>query len=86
MVQFYNVYLDNAEPFNGSIQDNGSGMGPVTYQPGRNPVWDWKQIPGREARYIELDSSNSNILFTAGYYGRGAFVLDDLTTIRKSEE
>ncbi len=72
VVQFYNVYLDNAEPFNvyGSIQDNGSWMGPVTYQPGRNPVWDWKQIPGGEASYIELDPLNSSILFTAGYYGR----------------
>ncbi len=72
VVQFYNVYLDNAEPFNvyGSIQDNGSWMGPVTYRPGRNPVWDWKQIPGGEASYIELDPQDPDILYTAGYYGR----------------
>lgn len=35
VVQFYNVTVDNAKPFNvyGSIQDNGSWKGPVTHRP-----------------------------------------------------
>jgi len=72
VVQFYNVYVDNAKPFNvyGSIQDNGSWMGPVTYQPGQSNVCEWESIPGGEASYIELDPKNNDILFSAGYYGR----------------
>ena len=45
-------------------------MGPSTYKPGRDPVWNWKQIPGGEASYIQLDPQDPDILYTAGYYGR----------------
>lgn len=71
-VQFYNLYVDMAQPFNcyGSIQDNGCYRGPVTHQPGQSPAWEWESIPGGEASYIALHPNNPNILFTEGYYGR----------------
>jgi len=72
VVQFYNVYVDNADPFYvyGSIQDNGSWMGPVTYNPGQSDKCEWQSIPGGEASYIERDPKDKEILFSAGYYGR----------------
>lgn len=72
VVQFYNVYLDDAEPFRvyGSIQDNGTWMGPVTYKPGQSSVCEWERVPGGEASYIQRDPKNREVLFTAGYYGR----------------
>jgi len=72
IVQFYNIYVDMAQPFNcyGSIQDNGCYRGPITHRPGRDPAWEWESIPGGEASYIALHPENPNILFTEGYYGR----------------
>ncbi|MFQ6109731.1 MAG: WD40/YVTN/BNR-like repeat-containing protein, partial [Candidatus Aminicenantales bacterium] len=72
VVQFYNVTVDMAKPFNiyGSIQDNGSWKGPVTYRPGRDPKWLWTRIPGGEASYLVLDPTNPNILYSQSFYGR----------------
>lgn len=71
VVQFYNVEIDNAEPFNvyGSIQDNGSYMGPSTYRPGRNAYNDWKPIPGGEASIIAIDPNDQNTMYSEGFYG-----------------
>lgn len=71
-VQFYNVWMDNAEPFNvyGSAQDHGCFRGPVTHDPTSDPADQWEQIPGGEASYIELDPADSNVLYSEGYYGR----------------
>lgn len=51
VVQFYNVAVDNAKPFNvyGSIQDNMSWRGPSNHRPGRNEAINWRRIPGGEA-------------------------------------
>lgn len=72
VVQFYNVTVDMAEPFNvyGSIQDNNSWKGPVTYKPGEDPRWLWTRIPGGEASYLLLDPTNPNVLYSQSFYGR----------------
>lgn len=72
VVQFYNVTVDMAEPFNvyGSIQDNNSWKGPVTYRPGQDQKWLWSRIPGGEASYLVLDPTNPNILYNQSFYGR----------------
>lgn len=72
VVQFYNVGYDMAEPFNvyGSIQDNGSWMGPVSHRPGKDPGNQWKRIPGGEASIIEVDPSDPNVLYSESFYGR----------------
>lgn len=72
VVQFYNVTVDMAEPFNvyGSIQDNGSWMGPVTYKPGRSPKYLWTPVPGGEASYLVFDPTDPNVLYNQSFYGR----------------
>lgn len=71
-VQFYNVTVDMAEPFNvyGSIQDNNSWKGPVTYKPVEDQKWQWTRIPGGEASYLVFDPTNPNILYSQSFYGR----------------
>jgi hypothetical protein len=71
VVQFYNVTVDWAEPFNvyGSIQDNGSWMGPSNYRPGRSAPSEWVPIPGGEASIIRLDPEDPNTLYSEGFYG-----------------
>lgn len=72
VVQFYNVAHDMREPFRvyGSIQDNGSWMGPVTHRPDRDPASDWKRCPGGEASYHAIDPSDPNTLYSESFYGR----------------
>jgi photosystem II stability/assembly factor-like uncharacterized protein len=72
IVQFYNVAVDMAEPFNiyGSIQDNGSYRGPVTHRPGIDPRWEWESVPGGEASYLAVDPTHPNILYNESFYGR----------------
>ncbi len=71
VVQFYNVAVDNAKPFNvyGSIQDNGSWRGPSNHRPGRNERVNWRRIPGGEACYMQVDPENSDIFYSASFYG-----------------
>ena len=71
VVQFYNVAVDNATPFNvyGSIQDNNSWRGPSNHRPGRDEEINWKRIPGGEASVIQLDPSDENILYSESFYG-----------------
>ena len=71
IVQFYNVAVDNAKPFNvyGSIQDNNSWKGPSNHRPGRNERLNWRRIPGGEASFIQLDPDDENILYSESFYG-----------------
>ncbi len=71
VVQFYNVEIDNADPFNvyGSIQDNMSWSGPSSHRPGRSPQWEWKMVPGGEASIMEVDPDDPNTFYSEGFYG-----------------
>ncbi len=73
LVQFFNVNYDMAEPFNvyGSIQDHGSRKGTVDLSRGRNniPAVDFEGAPGGEGSNHEIDPTNSDIVYSAGFYG-----------------
>jgi len=71
VVQFYNVEIDDAEPFNvyGSIQDNNSWMGPSSHRPGRSRAWEWKPCPGGEASYMAVDPNDQNTFYSESFYG-----------------
>ncbi|MBZ5496277.1 MAG: hypothetical protein LAP85_07735 [Acidobacteriia bacterium] len=82
-IQFYNVTLDNATPFNayGSVQDSGTyrgvGLGPSQgVQGGRGGRGGrggssirWEGAPGGEGTLICVDPTNPNIEYASGYYG-----------------
>lgn len=73
VVQFYNVAYDWAKPFNvyGSIQDNNSWKGPVTFRPGFSRSSSrWVRCPGGEASYHAVDPNDPNILYSESFYGR----------------
>lgn len=71
VVQFYNVEIDGAQPFNvyGSIQDNMSWSGPSSHNPQRSPPWEWKMVPGGEASYMAIDPEDNNTFYSEGFYG-----------------
>ena len=71
VVQFYNVEVDNAEPFRvyGSIQDNNSWRGPSNYRPGRSAFTAWERIPGGEASTMAIDPEDENNFYSEGFYG-----------------
>jgi photosystem II stability/assembly factor-like uncharacterized protein len=84
-IQFYNVTLDMATPFNayGSVQDSGTyraiGVGPAP--PGQaaqgrgrggrgGSAIRWERAPGGEGTLISVDPTNPNIIYSSTYYGR----------------
>ena len=71
VVQFYNVEVDNANPFRvyGSIQDNNSWRGPSNYRPGRSPFTAWERVPGGEASTMAVDPLDENTFYSEGFYG-----------------
>ncbi len=71
VVQFYNVAVDNASPFNvyGSIQDNGSWRGPSNHRPGRNEQINWRRVPGGEASYMQVDPDDEDTFYSESFYG-----------------
>ncbi len=71
VVQFYNVEIDNAEPFNvyGSIQDNNSWTAPSSHRPGRSRPWEWKPCPGGEASCMAVDPDDPNTFYSESFYG-----------------
>lgn len=71
VVQFYNVALDHQQPFNvyGSVQDNGSWVGPSTHDPRVNDPRNWRRAPGGEASYHAIDPDDPNTLYCEMFYG-----------------
>jgi photosystem II stability/assembly factor-like uncharacterized protein len=73
MVQFFNVACDMAEPFHvyGSIQDHGSRRAIVDLRRGRDkiPAQAWERAPGGEGSSHAIDSTDPNIVYSAGFYG-----------------
>ncbi len=71
IVQFYNVAIDNADPFNvyGSIQDNNSWRGPSNHRAGRDNPHQWKMIPGGEASDMAVDPDDPDTFYSESFYG-----------------
>jgi photosystem II stability/assembly factor-like uncharacterized protein len=71
--QFYNVTLDQSNPFwaYGSIQDHGSRRGKVDLSAGRDkiPAVAWENAPGGEGSFQAIDHTNPNIVYSHGFYG-----------------
>jgi photosystem II stability/assembly factor-like uncharacterized protein len=73
--QFYTVNVDNEKPYNvyGGLQDNGVWKGAhnaeMNYrwqQSGENP---YKSIMGGDGMQVQIDSRNSNIVYTGFQFG-----------------
>lgn len=63
------------QPFNvfGAIQDEGTFSGSINNtfgKPQDSSVRSWDYAPGGEGTQIQVDSKNSNIVFSSTYYGR----------------
>lgn len=73
LVQFFNVMHDMDTPFHvyGSIQDHGSYRGVVDLSRGRSniPAVKWESAPGGEGSSHAIDPTDSNIVYSAGFYG-----------------
>ena len=79
-IQFYNVALDNATPFNawGSVQDWGTfravGVRPLEAFKGRRSdqrvMPKWEEAPGGEGTHIAIDPTNPNLAYSSTFYGR----------------
>jgi photosystem II stability/assembly factor-like uncharacterized protein len=73
--QFYAIQTDNEEPYNvyGGLQDNGVWVGANTHD--ENPGWKqngeypYKFIMGGDGMQIEVDSRNSDIVYTGFQFG-----------------
>ncbi|WP_338408879.1 glycosyl hydrolase [uncultured Flavobacterium sp.] len=73
--QFYAVQVDNEEPYNvyGGLQDNGVWVGPNEYS--QNVSWHQKgkypfqEIMGGDGMQIQVDSRNSNVVYTGFQFG-----------------
>lgn len=73
--QFYAINVDNEEPYNvyGGLQDNGVWKGPHNaeentewHQSGQYP---WKSILGGDGMQVQIDSRNSNTVYTGFQFG-----------------
>lgn len=73
LVQFFNIQYDMADPFHvyGSIQDHGSYRGIVDLSKGRDniPSQKWENAPGGEGSNHAIDPSDTNVVYSAGFYG-----------------
>jgi photosystem II stability/assembly factor-like uncharacterized protein len=89
--QFYAINVDNEKPYNvyGGLQDNGVWVGANTaredkswHQEGQYP---WKSIMGGDGMQVQIDSRNSNIVYTGyqfGNYYRLNLDTDEMTYIQ----
>lgn len=73
--QFYAIQIDNEEPYNvyGGLQDNGVWVGSndapenkAWHQSGQYP---WKSIMGGDGMQVQVDSRNSNVVYTGFQFG-----------------
>ena len=79
--QFYAINVDNEKPYNvyGGLQDNGVWKGANNAQEDKSwhqrGQYPWEGIMGGDGMQIEIDSRNSNIVYT-GYQFGNYFRLD----------
>jgi len=73
--QFYAINVDNEKPYNvyGGLQDNGVWKGAnnarenkAWHQQGQYP---WKSIMGGDGMQVQIDSRNSNVVYTGFQFG-----------------
>ncbi|MCX6565950.1 MAG: hypothetical protein NTW38_05935 [Candidatus Aminicenantes bacterium] len=73
-IQFYNVALDMAQPFDahGSIQDHGTmrGTGIAPAKSGVAAPVRWTYSAGGEGTQIAIDPTNPNVIYSSSFYGR----------------
>lgn len=73
--QFYYINVDNEMPYNvyGGLQDNGVWKGPSNYQASKS--WEssghypYEGIGGGDGMQVQIDSRNTNIVYTGSQYG-----------------
>ncbi len=73
LCQFFNISYDMDTPFRvyGSMQDHGSFKGTVDLSRGRDkiPAVNFEGAPGGEGSSHAIDPTNSNIIYSSGFYG-----------------
>ena len=73
--QFYAINVDYEEPYNvyGGLQDNGVWVGPHNASEGRgwhqSGQYPWESIMGGDGMQVQIDSRNSNIVYTGFQFG-----------------
>lgn len=73
--QFYAINVDNETPYNvyGGLQDNGVWVGPHNSEENnewhQNGQYPWKFIMGGDGMQIQIDSRNSDIVYTGYQFG-----------------
>ncbi len=71
LAQFFNIGIDNAEPFKvyGSIQDHGSFRGEVILSRGRDriPAVEFEYAPGGEGSNHSIDPEDPDNVYSAGF-------------------
>ena len=93
--QFYYINVDHEKPYNvyGGLQDNGVWKGPNNAR--ENKRWEasgqypWKSIMGGDGMQVQVDSRNSNIVYTGfqfGIYFRLHLEKDEQTYIQPKHE
>ncbi|TVZ58416.1 sortilin (neurotensin receptor 3) [Flavobacteriaceae bacterium MAR_2010_105] len=93
--QFYAINVDNEKPYNvyGGLQDNGVWVG--THNSKENKRWEssgqypWKSIMGGDGMQVQIDSRNSNIVYTGfqfGIYFRLNLETDEQTFIQPKHQ
>ncbi len=77
VVQFCNITYDMEKPFNiyGSVQDHGTYKGNIAYKPELPNAFGrintpWTTVPGGEGCYCAVDPTDSNMFYSASFYGR----------------
>ncbi len=72
-VQFFNLNFDMGNPFRvyGSVQDHGSFSGIIDISEGRDKISpvDFNYAPGGEGSHHFIDPRDSNLVYSAGFYG-----------------
>ena len=89
--QFYFVQVDMAEPYNvyGGLQDNGTWMGPSTYQ--ESPRWTasgqypYRSLNGGDGFQVMVDTRTNEVVYSGsqfGFYSRANLTTGERASIR----
>lgn len=89
--QFYFVQVDMAKPYNvyGGLQDNGTWMGPSTYQ--ESPRWTasgqypYRSLNGGDGFQVMVDTRTNEVVYSGsqfGFYSRANLTTGERASIR----